>query len=96
MNSDTKFKIYPSLTTSKEDLKTLRIHSETTRDLTSVFSKVEALHATPLRHPNEIIPVRIFYSYRDRQINLFKIRPSLTTSKDGQIKLNIHIDTTRI
>jgi len=26
----------------------------------------------------------------------FKIRPSLTTSKDGLIRLNIHLETTRI
>jgi REP element-mobilizing transposase RayT len=51
---------------------------------------VGALHATPLLHPMEFIPVQIFYSYRNRQINSFKIRPSLTTSKDGLKTLNIH------
>ena len=51
--------------------------------------KVEALHATPLLHPTEFITVRILYSCRDRQINSFKIRPSLTTSKEGLKFYNI-------
>jgi hypothetical protein len=44
----------------------------------------------------EFIPVRKFYSNRDRKVILFKIRPSLTTSKDGLITLDIHLETTRI
>jgi|MudIll2142460700_1097286.scaffolds.fasta_scaffold11854_4 hypothetical protein len=34
-------------------------------------------------HPMEFIAVRIFYSHRDRQTNIFRIRPFLTTSKEG-------------
>jgi hypothetical protein len=53
--------------------------------------KVEVLHATPLLQSMEFIPVQIFYSYRNRQINSFKIRPSLTTLKSGLISQNIHL-----
>ena len=40
-------------------------------------------------HPMEFIPVRIFYSYRDRKTNIFRIRPSKTTSKEGLKTFNI-------
>ena len=41
-------------------------------------------------YPIEFIAVRIFYSHRDRQTNMFIIRSSPTTSENGLKTPNIH------
>jgi len=46
--------------------------------------------ATEFSASLEFIPVRIFYSHRDRQTNMFIIRSSPTTSENGLKTPNIH------
>jgi len=41
-------------------------------------------------HHMEFITVHIFYSNRDRQTNMFRIRPYLTTLKEGMKILSKH------